>query len=135
MLRAAKAVQRAPSSSGRGCVLGTSASSCDRLSGHLAGAGVAEIGLLGTAPRVREIDPHHCAFGLVDFLTAIVADQSRNTCHRFPPVSGDLNSLEPSAKDSESSDRSRLLNSPGTEQAQQGLFLLVEAQVACAYNA
>jgi len=65
--------------------LWTPTASCNRLARHLAGTGVAEISLLGTAPRVREIDPHHCAFGLVDFLTAIVADQSRNTCHRFPP--------------------------------------------------
>ena len=53
--------------------------------GHLPGAGIAEIGLLGTAPRVREVDPHHGSFCLFDFLAAIVADQPRNTCHGFPP--------------------------------------------------
>jgi hypothetical protein len=55
------------------------------LTGHLSGAGVAEIGLLGTAARIREIDPHDGPFCFLDLFAAIVADQPRNTCHGFPP--------------------------------------------------
>jgi hypothetical protein len=43
----------------------------------------------------------------------------------FLPLKG-IDCDEPSGKDPESSGRSGLLNSPGTEQAQHGLFLLVE---------
>jgi hypothetical protein len=51
------------------------------MTGHLAGAGIAEVGLLGATSCVGEVDSHHRAFGLVDFLATIVADQSRNPCH------------------------------------------------------
>jgi hypothetical protein len=44
------------------------------LTRHLPGARIAEIRLLGTAPRVREIDPHNGAFRLLDFFATIVAD-------------------------------------------------------------
>jgi hypothetical protein len=53
----------------------------DLLAGHLAGACVAEIGLLGATARIREIDAHHGAFDLVDFFTTIVTDKSRYACH------------------------------------------------------
>src|SRR6266540_4823339 len=61
--------------------LGSTAPAGHRLPRHFAGTAVAEIGLLGTAPRIREINPHHSPFGLLDFLAAIVADQPRYTCH------------------------------------------------------
>src|SRR5439155_18416360 len=67
----------------RGGGLGPATASCHGLAGHLARAGVAQIGLLGTAARVREVNAHHGSFGLVDFLAAIVADQPRHACHGF----------------------------------------------------
>jgi hypothetical protein len=63
--------------------LGPPATAGDRLTGHLARAGVTEIGLLRAASRIGEIDPHDGAFSLVDFLAAIVADEPRYTCQRF----------------------------------------------------
>jgi hypothetical protein len=63
--------------------LRTPAATGNGLARHFAGAGVTEIGLLRASTRVREVDPHHCALRLVDFLAAIVANQPRNTCHGF----------------------------------------------------
>ena len=64
---------------------GPAAAACDHLARHLACAVVAEISLLRASARVGEVDPHHSALRLVDFLAAVVADQPRNTCHGFPP--------------------------------------------------
>src|SRR5919204_6911686 len=63
---------------------------CHGLAGHLAGACVAEVGLLRSAPRIGEVDPHHRTLRLLHFFAAVVADQPRNTCHGFPPGFADL---------------------------------------------
>src|SRR5438552_18896491 len=82
----ASGLDRACGSGGlRGCRLGSTPPAGDRLAWHLAGAVVAEVGLLRASACVGEVDPHHRALRLVDFLAAIVADQPRNTSHGFPP--------------------------------------------------
>jgi hypothetical protein len=60
--------------SGGGC-LGAAATSCGRPAGHLSGAVVAEIGLLGAAPGVGIGQAERRAFTFTDFLPAIVTDQ------------------------------------------------------------
>ena len=46
-----------------------------RLARHLPGAGVAQVGLLRAAARVVEVDAHHGALRLVDFVAAVVANE------------------------------------------------------------
>jgi hypothetical protein len=51
------------------------------VSGHPAGAVVAEVGLLCTAARIRIVDPHRRAFTFVNFLAAVVAYEDSLTSH------------------------------------------------------
>ena len=67
----------------RGRGLRPSAATGHGLPGHFPGTGIAEIGLFGAASCVGEIDAHHGTFSLVDFLAAIVADESRYACQGF----------------------------------------------------
>src|SRR5439155_14241383 len=50
---------------------------------HLAGAVVAEVGLLRAAARVGVGDAHHGALCFVDFLAAVVANEHGLSCHEF----------------------------------------------------
>jgi hypothetical protein len=51
------------------------------VTGHPAGAVVAEVGLLCTTARIGIVDPHRRAFTFVNFLAAVVAYENGLTSH------------------------------------------------------
>src|SRR2546426_5634688 len=74
---AAKSGKRLRSGGG----LRPAAAPCGRLARHAAGAVVAEVGLLGTAPCVGIRDPHYGPASLVDFLATLVANENCSSGH------------------------------------------------------
>jgi hypothetical protein len=61
--------------SGRGRGLRPAAAPRDGLAGELPGTVVAEIGLLGAAAGVSEVEAHRRAFSFLNFPAAVVADE------------------------------------------------------------
>jgi hypothetical protein len=55
----------------------------DLIPGHAACAVVAEVGLLRRTSSVREVDAHHGAFSIVDFLSTVVAHENGLSGHDF----------------------------------------------------
>src|SRR2546430_7212635 len=65
----------------RGDGLGPPSAPPGRVTGHPAGAVVAEIGLLRPATRIGMVDSHRRAFTLIDFVATVVTDEHRLASH------------------------------------------------------
>ena len=67
--------------------LGLAPASRNRRAGHPAGTGVTEIGLFCATARVVERHAKNCAFSLLHFRAARVANENRLSCHESSSVS------------------------------------------------
>src|SRR5213083_521726 len=65
----------------RGDGLGPPSAPRRRVTGHPAGAVVAEIGLRRTATRIGIVDSHRRAFTFIDFVATVVTDEHRLASH------------------------------------------------------
>ena len=72
-----------PGSALLGDRLGPAPAPCDRLPWHSRCAVVAQIRLLGSAPCIGVIQPHHGTTTLRYLLAAVVAHEDRLSCHQF----------------------------------------------------
>jgi hypothetical protein len=115
--------------------LGPAAPAGDGATGHIAGAVVAEISLLGAATSVRKRQSQRRALSFTDFLTTVIANENglagQGEASFYQKIAANFSEIQAEILRGSA----RLANAPRTKQGEECALLRFKVDIVCSDDA